>query len=228
MDLYLTEKDTGARIALALLPDSVKSKSSNDFISYNFVNVGEVKLPSGQRLSQFSWSGVFPGESMRTLPFVKTANWRSPKEMVSIFEDWRKKKTRIVLMLTETPLNCEVYLSSFDYTSQGGSGNISYSVTFIEAKDVVIYTVADANTTQSAQSSNISSGSRPASEKTDTNTNSEQTKTYIVKEGDNLYDIAKAQLSSGERYFEIYELNRETIGNDPSNLRAGMVLLLPY
>ena len=40
MDLYMTEKDTGTKIALSLLPDSVKTKANSNFISYNFISVG--------------------------------------------------------------------------------------------------------------------------------------------------------------------------------------------
>lgn len=228
MDLYMTEKDTGTKIALSLLPDSVKTKANSNFISYNFISVGEVKMPSGQKLRQFSWSGTFPGKSLYNLPFVKRQHWKAPKEMVDIIEGWRKKGTRIVLMLTETPLNCEVYLSSFDHTQQGGTGSIDYTLTFVEAKDVMVYTVVEAKTTQSTQSSNISSGTRPASQKTDTSTNSEQTKTYTVKSGDCLWNIAKKYLGSGAKYTEIYNLNKKVIGSNPNLIYAGQVLLLPY
>lgn len=223
----MTEKDTGTKYALSLLPDEVKTQASANVISYNFISVGEVKMPNGQKLRKFSWKGVLPGKSMSNLPFVKKQHWKAPKEMISVFENWRKKGTRIVLMLTETSLNCNVFLSAFDHTWVGGSGNAEYSLTFLEAKDVVVKTVTEANQSQSAKSSNnIDSGSR-ASKKTDTSTNSEQTKTYTVKKGDCLWSIAQKLLGKGSRWTEIYNLNKKVIGSNPNLIYAGQVYIIP-
>lgn len=51
--------------------------------------------------------------------------------------------------------------------------------------------------------------------------------TYTVKPGDTLWDIAARMLGDGERWREIYNLNRGRMGESPSNLRPGMVLRLP-
>lgn len=229
MDLYMTEKETGAKTALSLLPDKVKSKASANTVSYNFITVGEVKMPSGQKLRTFSWSGTFPGEKMKDMPFVKAQHWQSPKELINIMESWRKKGTRIILMLTETPLNCEVFLSSFEHTFQGGSGNVQYSVTFTENKPVMIRTVAEAGQVSAKSDNNIDSGTRPAAQTPETNTatNSAQTKTYTVKSGDTLWAIAQAQLGSGSRWGEIYDLNRGVIGSNPNLIYAGQTYVLP-
>lgn len=228
MDLYMTEKSTGTKYALSLLPDSVKSKSSTSVISYNFISAGEVKMPNGQKLRQFSWNGVFPGASRRELPFVKKQHWKPPKEMVTVLDNWRKKGTRIILMLTGTSLNCEVYLSAFDHTWTGGAGDAEYCVTFIEAKDVKVYTVGEAKTSQSAKTSNnISSGTRAASTSKNTITQSEQTKTYMVKKGDTLWIIAQKQLGKGSRWQEIYNLNKKVIGSNPNKIKVGQVYVLP-
>ena len=83
--VYITELDTGTRVALPLPPESVKCKAETKFISYNIINVGEVKLPNGEKLTKFSWSGRLPGESMKHMRMVSAADWRSPKEIQSIF-----------------------------------------------------------------------------------------------------------------------------------------------
>lgn len=50
---------------------------------------------------------------------------------------------------------------------------------------------------------------------------------YAVQEGDTLYTIAEKHLGSGGRWPEIYELNKQDVGNDPMTLRVGHVILLP-
>ena len=51
-------------------------------------------------------------------------------------------------------------------------------------------------------------------------------KTYTVKSGDCLWNIAKSLLGSGSRYTEIYNLNKDKIKN-PNLIDAGQVLTLP-
>lgn len=51
--------------------------------------------------------------------------------------------------------------------------------------------------------------------------------TYKVKEYDTLWDIAGIYFGNGERWNEIYEQNKSVIGDDPQNLRPGIVLSIP-
>ena len=53
-----------------------------------------------------------------------------------------------------------------------------------------------------------------------------QAKTYTVKSGDCLWNIAKKQLGDGSRWKEIHDLNRDKISN-PNLIHPGLVLVLP-
>jgi nucleoid-associated protein YgaU len=50
---------------------------------------------------------------------------------------------------------------------------------------------------------------------------------YIVAEGDTLFDIARYELGKASRWAEIYELNRELLGEDFDYLRPGTELAMP-
>lgn len=52
-------------------------------------------------------------------------------------------------------------------------------------------------------------------------------RTYVVAEGDTLFDIARYELGKASRWAEIYELNRDVLGGDFNYLRPGTKLLLP-
>lgn len=52
-------------------------------------------------------------------------------------------------------------------------------------------------------------------------------RTYLVRANDTFYDIAEEQLGDGGRWPEIYERNKDVVGSDPADLRAGQVLELP-
>jgi nucleoid-associated protein YgaU len=52
-------------------------------------------------------------------------------------------------------------------------------------------------------------------------------KTYTVAEGDTLFDIARYELGKAARWAEIYELNRDALGEDFDFLKPGTELVLP-
>ncbi|MFN8553175.1 MAG: LysM domain-containing protein [Candidatus Obscuribacterales bacterium] len=55
----------------------------------------------------------------------------------------------------------------------------------------------------------------------------EATTTYTVKPGDNLWDIAQHHLGDGLKWQEIYQLNHDIIGGDPTLIHPGTELQLP-
>ena len=52
-------------------------------------------------------------------------------------------------------------------------------------------------------------------------------RTYVVEEGDTLFDIARYELGKSSRWVEILDLNRDLVGDDPSYIVPGMTLALP-
>ena len=50
---------------------------------------------------------------------------------------------------------------------------------------------------------------------------------YVVEEGDTLFDIAKYELGQASRWGELYELNRDVLGDQGDHLKPGMELRLP-
>lgn len=57
----------------------------------------------------------------------------------------------------------------------------------------------------------------------------DETKTtyHTVGDGDSLWALAKRYLGDGNRWPEIYEANREIIGDDPNLIINGTVLIIP-
>ena len=52
-------------------------------------------------------------------------------------------------------------------------------------------------------------------------------RTYKVREGDTLSDIARYELGKASRWAEIYELNRHHLGEDFDYLAPGTEIILP-
>jgi len=53
------------------------------------------------------------------------------------------------------------------------------------------------------------------------------TKTYVVKSGDSLSEIAQREMGDGDRWKELYEANKEAIGDNPDLIHAGTELTIP-
>ncbi|MFT4011011.1 MAG: LysM peptidoglycan-binding domain-containing protein [Nocardioidaceae bacterium] len=61
----------------------------------------------------------------------------------------------------------------------------------------------------------------------ETSQDSQPTFSYSVREGDNLWDLARTFLGDGNRYHELVALNRHIVGDDPGFLEQGWVLKIP-
>ena len=51
-------------------------------------------------------------------------------------------------------------------------------------------------------------------------------KTYTVKSGDTLSEIAKRELGSASKYMDIYNANNDQL-SDPDKIKPGQVLKIP-
>ena len=223
--VYITELDTGTRIALPLPPEAVKCKAEGKFITYNIINVGEVKLPNGEKLVKFSWSGRLPGASMRHMRMVSASDWRSPKEIQGIFSTWRNKGKKLRLLVTGTTINHNVYLDSYT-VDNSKLDTVEYSISFSVAKDIKVYTTAELNIENTTQkTTNATTDERAAS--SEAATSSPQKTTYTVKPGDCLWNIARKFLGNGSRYMEIYEANKAIIGSNPNLIYEGQIFTIP-
>lgn len=60
-----------------------------------------------------------------------------------------------------------------------------------------------------------------------TDSKGEESKTYTVKSGDSLSEIAQREMGDGDRWKELYEANKDAIGDDPDLIRPGTKLSIP-
>lgn len=52
-------------------------------------------------------------------------------------------------------------------------------------------------------------------------------KTYTVKAGDSLSDIAESEMGDAKRWPELYAANKEAVGDNPDMIHPGLVLKIP-
>ena len=115
-DVYLTNQETGERIALSWVPEKISVTEAAQFQSYNIIERGEVKLPKGNKLSEVSWSAIFPGEARTEAGYVKSANWQDPSELIGMLNAWREAGNKLNVLITQTSVNLDVYIKDFSYS----------------------------------------------------------------------------------------------------------------
>lgn len=220
MDIYLTNLTTSDRLQFPMLPTEVSVKIAHQFATYSILRIGEVKIPSGTSADSFSWNGILPGAARKSDPYIRA--WRDPKAVYNWLNGLKVKNDKPVkarLLITETPINCDVYLSNFTATPTGGYGDINYTITLVQARDIIIKKSSKTETPtplkDAPPAENTERPSPPAA------------KTYTVKKGDCLWKIAQQLYGKGADYTKIFEANKGTIGNNPNLIYPGQVFTIP-
>ena len=191
MNIKLIPVGKGSKFTFPALPEKVQGKYAAKYQSFDIISLGTVKVPKGTDVSEFSWDGVFFGPSKKNEAIVKKNAWQSPNECVKILNDFIMNETVLTLIVTETWINVDVTISSFQPKPVGAYGNVEYSITFVQKKPLKI--TAFVKKTKPRETSSSSGGS------------------YTVVSGDTLWGIASKKLGSGTKWTKIYDANKDTI-----------------
>lgn len=221
-DVYLTNQETGERIALSWVPEKISVKEAAQFQSYNIIERGEVKLPKGNRLSAVSWSAIFPGEKRTDAGYVKSANWQEPSELIGMLQAWRESGDKLNVLITQTNVNLDVYIKEFSYSYEGGMGDAKYSIDLIAAEDLLVKTVAEVDAEKAAAAAQSKSGIPPLGTRAKLPVPTSATS----RVGQTLWSIAEQKLGGGAKWAELYAMNRAKVKN-VDELKAGTKLKLP-
>lgn len=194
MDIYITQIGLGRKVHIPLMPEEITIGADGRLASYDLIKTGEVKIPEGRMLKTVKWDGILPGISRKKEPFVR--DWVAPKFLDDTLYKWRDDGAPLKLVVTRTNINIDCYIASYESTISGGYGDIAYSIEFVEKVDVVVKPI----TTATSSTSSSSNRTTPA-----------KSKTYTIKSGDCLWNIAKAQYGKGSEWKKIYNANKTAI-----------------
>ncbi len=203
MNIRLIPAGSGSKFTFPALPEKVQGKYGAKYQSFDIISQGTVKVPKGTNVAEFSWDGVFFGRSKRKEAIVKTSSWQEPNECVKILYDFMKNETVLNLIVTETWINVDVTISSFQPRPAGAFGNVEYSITFVQKKALKIYT------TNELKIAAFVKKTKPRNDPGDSSGGGGSS--YTVVSGDTLWGIAAKKLGSGSKWTSIYDANASTI-----------------
>lgn len=220
--MYLGINNGEEGFILPVLPEKIEFNESGDNKTYDIINLGEVNTINLPKLTEISFEGFFPKIKG---PYVSSEHFFEPSFYVSKIREWRKKKQKIRFIFVGSPLeiNDLFTIENFKSSENGGEvGDIYYSIELkryksYAAKKVVIVKPKNNNTTKKIAKIN-KKPPRPVNKK--------KPRAYTVRQGDCLWTIAKRYLGDGNKWPQIYNLNRNKIKN-PHWIYPGQVFTFP-
>ncbi|MEW8955614.1 LysM peptidoglycan-binding domain-containing protein [Clostridium sp.] len=218
--MYLGISSGEEGFTIPVLPEKIEIDENGDNKTFEVINLGEINTINLPKLTEISFESFFPKNRG---PYVSSEQLFEPSFYISKIKEWREKRQKIRFIFTggsALEVNDLFTIENFKLSENGGEvGDIYYSIEFKKyrtyaSKKVVIVNNTSANKV-AAQSS---PPQRPVENK--------QTNTHTVVSGDTLFYIAKRYLGNGNRWREIFNLNKDKI-SVPEKIYPGQVLKLP-
>lgn len=184
-------------IQLPILPASFAVNIENGHQTVNVHTKGEVSILGKKGLKSIDLTSFFPAQDY---PFAAYPKDREPYDYVKKIEGCLEKVVR--LTITDTNINMECLIQSFNRGEPDGTGDVEYTISLQEYRKPT-YTKPKTELPQKPKPNKpVQKPSRPAKE---------PQKTYVVKQGDNLWDLAKKFYGSGSKQSKLYNANKDVI-----------------
>ena len=208
-EVYFRNLENQEEVQLCRTPQVIKARSEANFRTFSVIERGEIKLPKGERLTQIMWNDVLPDAGILKYPGITHAAWEKPEELIKVFKRWREEGARIRLLVTQTPLNLDVYIKSFDYEASGGMGSYKYSIELIAFKELKVMTVQEADAARAKAKENSTNAlNQRAAMKSRTG--------LYISQINNVWGIAQILLGQGSAWTEI--ANLPGMPSDPTDI----------
>ncbi len=214
MEFWL-KKSNSDKIMLPVNPESFAFTEKHNNTSVNVNSIGEVNLLGKRDLKTGTISSHFP---KRDRNYANNSGRQAPYTYINKLLSWKSSGKPVQLIITGTKINFQVTIETLKYGEQDGTGDVYYDLTLKEYRAVEIKKTKLKKTKKKKTTKKKSKPKRPAAKK--------KTKTYTVKSGDCLWNIAKRFYGNGAQYTKIYNANRGKIKN-PNLIYPGQVLTIP-
>lgn len=209
----------GKQLTIPINPEELEIKRTADNTDIDIIGLGKTTRKGEPGLRQLSIKSFFPAYNSYFYTGVR------PKTCVEFIEEiWYTENTnnnvaKIISSGLPVELNMNFVINDFTYDHKAGEENDIYYT--LNIKEYRAYGVKTVDTQLSGLASARAAAPTVIPQQV------AEVKTYMVQSGDCLWNIARASIGDGSRWPELYELNTEVIGNNPSLIYPGQELTLP-
>lgn len=176
----------------------------------NITNLGEINLIGKTGLMSMTIESFFPNQQYN---FCLYKDIQKPYEYIKQLLKWKNSGKPIRVIVTGTPINYAMAIESIVYSEIDGTGDVYFTLELKEYKFISNSTVK-ATTTKNGTQLTTPITTREVKSPPDS---------YVVKQGDTLWLIAKKLTGDGSNYKAIAKKNNIT---DPNKLSVGQRLVI--
>ena len=208
-----------ANVILPITPEKMQIKIKNKNKSIDLINLGEANILKMPGLSKIDFDFVAPAYKY---PYV--TEYREQVFYYNLLEKLKtEQKPFIFSIIRQKPNGAAMYPTNFNVSLEDYTITESIEEGFDVVFSVSLKQYKEFNT-QYIQIQESKTGEKIAEQKTKRETTKTPAKSYTVKKGDSLWNIAKKELGNGTKYKEIAKINNLA---NPNLIYPGQVLRLP-
>jgi LysM repeat protein len=198
------------KLRLPVLPSGFEATVTQMNNSVNVVSLGEINILGKRGLKTIPLSSFFPSKEYG---FVQYTDFPKPYECVDLIETWLDNPIHVII--TETNINMDATIEQWRYSEQDATGDVYYSFDLKEYRRP--------GSTEAATLQMNKASTKIVMPNTSRSSKTVKTTTYIVKEKDTLFDIAKRITGSANNMYAI--ANQNNI-NNPNIIFTGQKLVI--
>jgi len=213
--MWMTGNGSSSKFQFPVLPERIDLIRGTQNESVKITGVGEVTIIHKPAADHVKFSSFFPGAGFQGI----SGSGSSAKNYAKKIKSWKESDKPVMFVSTALGISDYYTIEQFDCYEEGGDvGTIHYTIDLKLYREVSIRSVKVQIEEQKA--------TVPKKEETTRVDNTEQPKTYTVKSGDCLWNIAKRYYGNGALYTKIYNANRDKISN-PNLIYPGQTFVIP-
>ena len=209
MDYYLSFNNNEERIRLPVIPASFEVSIPHQNTTVNITHLGEINLIGKTGLVSMTIESFFPAQQYS---FCLCSGFLKPYEYVKQLLKWKDSGKPIRVIVTGTPINYAMAIENLTYSEVDGTGDVYFSLELKEYKFI----------STTGQTTTMKSGTTLTTPTTTREVKS-ISNSYVVKQGDTLWLIAKKLTGDGGNYKAIASKNNIT---NPDKIYVGQKLVI--
>lgn len=186
MKINLIDSRSKKTLTFPINPEDIEVSQGTKKLSFSHV-IGDSEMPKGAKPLNISFSGLLPDAKTNVPSFKSSAQANDIMKQVT---KWQESDADLKLIISGTPWNLDVFVDDFKVIYSGVL--IRFSIKLIESKSITISKTAG----------------KPMKKPKKRPVKKPKPKTYTVKSGDNLWNIAKKYTGKGINWKKMWSLNK--------------------